>query len=331
MNAEGEACISDGPQTNEQAGSCLLSVVICTYNPRKVVLEKALQALRIQTLPHEHWELLIIDNNSADPVERWARAPWHQSFRVIAEPKQGIAQARARGLQEALGEFILFVDDDNILDRDYLAAALRIGREHPHLGVWGGVIELDFEVTPPVWIDQYRPLLAERRVDADQWSNLTFDHDCTPVTAGLCLRRQVGQAFVDRMNSLPPEFKLGRQGSQLTNCEDIDLAWTACKLGWGMGLFRSLRLKHLIPPGRLEEDYLLRLQTGTSFSFVLLHALWGAKAQISIGEKFARWFQILSARDRSRRAYLTATFRGQQRAIRWLATAKVNHSASLQS
>ena len=311
-------------QMNERAGLCLMSVVICTYNPRKIILERTLQALCAQTLPREHWELLIIDNNSVEPVADWARAPWHKSFRVIQEPKQGIAEARARGLQEARGEFVLFVDDDNILDCDYLAAALRIGRDHPQLGVWGGIIELDFETEPPAWIDQYRPLLAERRVEADQWSNLTFDHDCTPVTAGLCLRREVGQAFVERMSNLPPEFRLGRQGSQLTNCEDIDLAWTACKLGWGMGLFRKLRLTHLIPPGRLEEDYLLRLQTGTSFSFVLLHALWGEKAQITLGEKFARWFQILSAWDRPRRAYLTATFRGQQRAVRWLATAKAN-------
>jgi len=324
--ARGNACVDDEKplMTNEHAHSCLVSVVICTYNPRKVVLERALQALSVQTLSLEHWELLIIDNNSVEPVAHWVRAPWHKSFRVIEEPKQGIAEARARGLREARGEFILFVDDDNILDRDYLAAALRIGRDHPHLGVWGGVIELDFEAKPPAWIDQYRPLLAERRVDTNQWSNMIFDLDCTPVTAGLCLRREVAQAFVQRMQDLPTKFRLGRRGSQLTNCEDIDLAWTACKNGWGMGLFRNLRLTHLISSGRLEEDYLLRLQTGTSYSFVLLNALWGDNAEFTPGDKFARWFQILSTRDRPRRAFLTAIFRGQQRAVRWLATAKAN-------
>ncbi len=309
--------------TIENAGNCLMSVVICTYNPRKDILERTLKALAVQTLSPEHWELLIIDNNSDEPVAPWLKAPWHKSFRVIEEPQQGIDLARTCGLRKARGELILFVDDDNVLDADYLATALRIGRDHPRLGVWGGVIELEFEVSPPSWIDMYRPLLAERRLGTDQWSNLTFDCDCTPVTAGLCLRREVAQAFIQRMSNLPPELRLGRRGLQLTNCEDLDLAWTACKHGWGMGMFRDLRLVHLIPPQRLEKDYLLRLQEGTSYSFVILYALWGDKLRISPSETCARWIQIFSERDPVRQAFLKASFVGQKRGYRWLATGRI--------
>jgi hypothetical protein len=287
-------------------------------------MEQTLQALSAQTLGTDAWELIIVDNHSSEPVADWVRAPWHKQFKVVVESERGTVLARARGLRESRGEFIIFVDDDNVLDPDYLANALQIGREHPHLGVWGGVITLKFEINPPPWIGLYRSLLAEREVPADQWSNLIFDYDCTPVTAGLCLRRAAADVFIQRVANMPPGFRLGRQGSQLTNCEDIDLAWTACKHGWGMGLFCRLHLTHLIPPQRLSEDYLLRLQTGTTYSGVLLHALWGDTARPATSEKLARWFQVLSTRDLPRRAYLQATLVGQQRALRWLATTKPN-------
>jgi len=300
-----------------------LSVVICTHNPRKDVLAKALQALSTQTLAADRWELLIIDNDSAEPVEGWVRAPWCKGMKVIREPERGINFARTRGLREARGELILFVDDDNVLEANYLATALRIGREHPQLGIWGGIIELEFEVKPPSWIDLYRATLAERLVERDVWSNLIFDGDSTPITAGCCLRRELAQAFVQRMENLPIEFRLGRRGSQLTNCEDIDLAWTACQHGWGMGLFRSLRLKHLIPPLRLEEDYLLRLTEGTAYSYVLLYALWGERSRLTLLDRCVRWWRIQKMRQMPLRGRMKSELRGQQRAHRWLKTPRI--------
>jgi glycosyltransferase involved in cell wall biosynthesis len=300
-----------------------VSVVICTHNPRKDVLEKALQALSMQTLAPAHWDLLIIDNDSAEPVEGWVRAPWCKNMRVIRESERGINFARTRGLREARGDLVLFVDDDNVLEANYLATALRIGSEHPQLGIWGGIIELEFEVKPPSWIDLYRPLLAERLVERDVWSNLIFDGDSTPITAGCCLRRELAQAFVRRMENLPAEFRLGRRGSQLTNCEDIDLAWTVCQYGWGMGLFRGLRLKHLIPPGRLEEDYLLRLSEGTAYSFILLNALWGQQSRLTLLDRCVRRYQIQKVRQLPLRARMKSELRGQQRAHRWLKTPRI--------
>ena len=44
-----------------------LSVIICTFNPRVDYLERALAALRAQTVPANRWELIAVDNNSSAP------------------------------------------------------------------------------------------------------------------------------------------------------------------------------------------------------------------------------------------------------------------------
>ena len=92
-----------------------------------------------------------------------------------------------------------------------------------------------------------------------------------------CLRRRVADAFLRVVSEDPRRQLLGRRGKNgLTNGEDTDLALTACDIGLGTGQFARLRMAHLIPADRLNEDYLIRLAEGTCFSVMILNALRGA-------------------------------------------------------
>ena len=254
----------------------ILSVVICTHNPRPEYFERTLAALKVQTLSTEQWELLIVDNLSDVPLDQVWDLSWHPQNGFVREEELGILPARVRGIKEAKAELILFADDDNILAPDYLEQALAIGATHPFLGVWGGSLTPEFETPPPAWVDEYRHLLACVEVDEDRWSNLRFSHATMPPTAGMCLRRAVADAFVAIVASDPRRKLLGRRGKhQLTNGEDTDLALTACDIGLGMGQFKHLRLTHLIPSRRLTEEYLLPLAEGTAYCAHILNALRG--------------------------------------------------------
>jgi len=59
---------------------------------------------------------------------------------------------------------------------------------------------------------------------------------------------------------------LDRVGTSLLSAGDLDLAATACDIGLGNGLFTSLKLTHLVPRERLEENYLLRLTEAQALS-----------------------------------------------------------------
>jgi len=251
-----------------------LSVIICTHNPRRDYLEKVLTALQFQSLDPELWELLVIDNASETNLSSEINLNWHPQSRHIREEKLGSAHARFRGIKEANAELLLFVDDDNVLDSDYLKEALRISKEFSFLGVWGGQVVPEFDQPPPEWTKPYWNLLAINEFTQARWSNLV-DAGTHPCGAGMCFRKVVADTYIDLVLGNLRRLELGRKGTILSGCEDTDLAFTACDIGLGMGQFPSLKLTHLIPPNRVQEPYLLKIQEASSYSVVMLHSFWG--------------------------------------------------------
>lgn len=250
-----------------------VSVIICAHNPRPHYLQRTLAGLRAQTLPFTDWELLLVDNASREPLVARFDLTWHPASRHILETTLGLTPARLRGLQESRGELIIYVDDDNVLDPDYLAIAKKLHDEKPWLGAWGGRVEPEFEIPPPSWLRPYLPLLAINEVPLDQWSNYVTPAATPPCGAGICVRRCVAEHYRQETLTNPLRAALDRRGSNLSSAGDTDLAFTACDLGLGAGRFRALRLLHLIPKERLELAYFLRLVEGIAASQIVVRSL----------------------------------------------------------
>ena len=258
-----------------------LTVIVCTHNPRKDYLERVLDALEAQNLPRRQWELLLIDNASDANVCDNFDLSWHPAGRCIPEPELGLTHARMRGICEARADVLVFVDDDNVLDVDYLKTALEIGEKYPSIGAWGGQIRGEYEIEPPDWSKAYLPYLGIREFTKEKWSNLLHQHETTPCGVGLCVRKSVADQYVQLVVTDPRRALLGRVGSRLTSCEDTDLAFTACDLGLGTGQFPSLRAIHLIPASRLEEEYFVRLCEAIAYSHAILDSFRNKKSQIT--------------------------------------------------
>lgn len=253
----------------------LVSVIICTHNPRSDYLTRVLAALKAQTLPVSEWELLLIDNDSKDPVSPRFDISWHPNGRHIIEQTLGLTPARLRGIGEAIAELLVFVDDDNVLDPDYLEQATQIAESHPFLGAWGGTRRPEFEAEPPVWTKPYWERLTIGEVAADCWSNSITSHETCPSGAGMCIRLTVAKQYSFKCRNDPMRTGLDRRGADLASGGDLDMAWTACDMGLGTGMFKRLELTHLIPSGRLDEEYLLRMVEAQSLSGVFLNSLRG--------------------------------------------------------
>jgi glycosyltransferase involved in cell wall biosynthesis len=249
-------------------------VIVCTHNPRADYLQRSLEGLKRQTLPTLDWELLVIDNGSHVPLADRVDLTWHPHARVIREDRLGLTHARLRGIAESAAEFLVFVDDDNVLDDDYLVQCIRIGREWPQLGVWGGSIVPEYEVSPPKHLQSSLRLLAIREVTTPAWSNVWNCAQSEPYGAGLCLRRDIAVAYSASYEKA--EVKVSdRTGTALLSGGDTDIAFFACSTGHGMGVFPSLRVLHLIPARRLDDDYMAQIAHGITTSSMLLAFKWG--------------------------------------------------------
>ena len=247
-----------------------ISVLLCTHNPRENYLRRTVEALRAQTLPCDHWELLIMDNASNPAIETLIDITRHQNARILVEPELGKNLALLRGITHSSGKLIIIVDDDNLLDPDYLTNALEIYEDYPFLGAFGGSVEGEFEVDPPLSITPYLAALAIRRILGDHWSNAREWSEATPFGAGMCVRREVAELYFERVRNDRIRFALGRKGTSRSAGEDLDMAWTSFSLNKGTGCFERLRLTHLISKDRLTESYMERLYTGLGYADEIL-------------------------------------------------------------
>lgn len=100
-----------------------LSVVIPTYN-RLPILQKCLRALEGQRLsaPVEHYEVVVVDDGSTDATVAWIRenAAALPHVRLIQQEHGGPAEGRNRGVREARGDVIVFIDSDLVVLPDFL-------------------------------------------------------------------------------------------------------------------------------------------------------------------------------------------------------------------
>jgi hypothetical protein len=293
----------------------MVSVVICTHNPRPGYFAKCLEALRSQTLSLSRWEFIVVDNRSDTPLADRVNLAWHPGARMIREETLGLTPARLRGIRESKGELLVFVDDDNVLDVDFLETALYTMEERPFLGSWSGQCRPGFEEPPPEWTRRYWGSLCIREFDHDVWSNLPRLPDTMPCGAGLCVRRNVAISYLHVHESGKRSVQFDRIGTSLMSGGDNDLAVCACVLGLGVGLVASLKLQHLIPPERLTVDYLARLAEGIHYSSALLDSEYGIQRdrRTALG-RAADFIRIMRLREPHRRI-LRAAFRGRDLAV----------------
>lgn len=281
-----------------------ISAIICAYNPREDYFSKVLKSLKNQTVPKANWEIIVIDNNSTQPLSSIYNIDWHPNGKFVIEKNTGLAHARKRGFLEAKGKLIVCVDDDIILDKDYLKNSWDIYNSHPFLGVFGCQIQPEFEEEPKLKIEYYGN--AQRIIEKDLWSNSINEYYSTPFGAGMCIRKEVIDKYLLLLEQDDFRLKLGRKGDQLLSCEDIDLVFAACEMGFGKGMFKRLIIKHFVPTKKMQVGYLISNIYWNTFSAVIQnYYLFQAKEKsLSIKEKLMFLLRLINVDSFTRKSKL---------------------------
>lgn len=274
-----------------------ISVLIPTHNPRADYLGRTLAALRAQTLTRSSWELLLIDNCSS-PALSPDLVGWHPHGRVVPAPVLGLTHARLAGFAATQAGILVWADDDNLLEADYLQIVLDVFSNSPRLGAAGGKSIPEYETPPPSW---YRPDLApigcrdlgDRQMEAC-WnpSQERLYPDCAPIGAGLAIRKDAMSSWVRAVQNNSLRQQLGRTGAALTSGEDNDINLTLLSDGWMLAYLPNLRLTHLIPARRLTIDYQQRIAHAAYRDFVRVLAIHGIRPWPAIQPHTVRLRQL---------------------------------------
>ncbi|MCJ0742444.1 glycosyltransferase [Pedobacter montanisoli] len=294
-----------------------ISAVISAHNPRKDYFPKVLEGLKKQGMPLKEWELIIIDNMSKEKLEDIYQIDWHPHHRFIIEENLGLAHARKRGFEEAVGDLLINIDDDIILTSDYLENAWHIYNKYPFIGVFGGEIHPDFEAKPTLKIEYYKN--AQRIIEKDIWSNNIDEFSSTPFGAGMCIRNEVFKSYLRVLETDEFRLNLGRKGEELLSCEDIDLVFFACQKGYGKGMFKSLSFKHFFPENKMAKKHLINNYYWNTYSATLqnFHLFNKMPRKRSLTQKLIRFLRIIKM-DSFKRKVEFAKIKAEKEALKKL-------------
>ena len=248
-----------------------ISVIVCCYNS-VYRLPETLAHLARQNIPDQlKWELLIIDNASTDQTAETARIIWEELkqevgiLRILHESRPGQQYARLRGVKESQYDLIIFCDDDNWLDPEYLNLAWEIMRGNETIGAAGGFNQPATDAGQyPDWFDTYsdKYALSIPGIATGDVSSRGF-----VLGAGMVSRKEL---FLAMYQDKYPSLLKGRKGESLSTGDDFEYCKRLLLRDYRLFYSEQMKLTHFIPRERLTVAYRDRLMQGiNNAGFVL--------------------------------------------------------------
>jgi glycosyltransferase involved in cell wall biosynthesis len=112
----------------------LVSVIVPAYNEQQLI-GGCLDSLLVQTMDHEKYEVILVDNNSTDQTASIASG---KGARVERELKKGYVHALRKGIEASQGEILAFTDADCRVPPDWLEVFLANFNSAPNIVAVGG-------------------------------------------------------------------------------------------------------------------------------------------------------------------------------------------------
>jgi glycosyltransferase involved in cell wall biosynthesis len=260
-----------------------VSVIVPVYNAERTIVECIDSLLRLN-YPKENLELILVNNAStdgtADVLNRYSR-----EIEILYEEKKGPAAARNRGLLNARGDIVAFVDADCTVDKDWLKKIV-LPLQDEAVGVVGGKI------------------LSKRPCNKiEEFGEEIHDHEKAI--------NEYNPPYAITMNwssSLSALKEIGLFDEGFRRCEDVDLSYRIFRSGYKivyqpeavvyhrnertfLGLFREGYLHgfHSIRALKAHEDFLkpfghrrFNLSSYTKILFSLVNSIRGRDRNYSI-------------------------------------------------
>ena len=231
-----------------------LTLSICTHN-HLAALKQTLTGLHDLHPPQGTWELLIVNNASSDGTGAWlAQGGWQRmgiDCRVVQENRLGVAHARNRALTEAKGEYVVFLDDDETPESDWLVNLEQVIDFH-HPAAIGGRIRALLPNGRPDWLtDELLGFLGELNYGPEERA---LTETSTPIFTGNAVFQR--QTVLDAGGF---DVNLGRRGNIQSGGEDTELYRRLINLKKTVRWAPQAIIHHRIEPWKLRRTYFLQL------------------------------------------------------------------------
>jgi glycosyltransferase involved in cell wall biosynthesis len=231
----------------------MVSVAICTWNRCESLRLTLEQLTRLRIPAGTTWELLVVNNNCTDATDSVCHEfDGRLPIRVLHETRPGQSFARNLAIQEAQGTYILWTDDDVIVDPAWLELIVATFERESADWVFG-TSEPEWPGKPPAWYDaRFRGYFAA--LDYGPQSFMVTNSS-TPFFGLNCAGSRRAHLALGGFRT---EFGLKGTGGGVG--EDMDMFNRALQAKMKIVYIPDARVRHMIPPARVRKHYHRRRQ-----------------------------------------------------------------------
>ncbi len=220
-----------------------ISAIICTYN-RANYLNKALESLKRQSLNKSYFEVIVVDNGSTDDIKQIVENFYdYLKIKYVLEERLGLSRARNRGIEEAKGKYVAFMDDDCEADWRWLEEIVNSFKKSAQpIQAVGGKILLKYKSSKPAWMSKNMESFLGFFFPAEKPCFLKY-------------LRGGNMAFcresLQQLNGF--NYDLGRQGRSLLSSEEYELFERFFRFGFKIYYNPKIITYHNVLPERLHK------------------------------------------------------------------------------
>ncbi len=210
------------------------------------------------------WELLVVNNNSTDSTDEVidsfkARLP----IRGLLESRPGKSNALNLAVRESHGQYIVWTDDDVLVDQQWLSSYCSAFNQWPNATIFGGSIEPWFEGTPPQWLQQVLSDVAGaygiRELGTEP---IPLSYNVVPYGANMAVRKEEQASYLYDV-WLGPRPNSALRGEETTMVRQMLGAGAE---GWWIP---QARVRHYVPKDHQTTRFLRRFFSGLGEQGVL--------------------------------------------------------------
>lgn len=251
----------------------IATVIICTRD-RSASLARTLGSLvDAARRVDQAWELVVVDNGSSDDTAEVIRGFSDRlPVRYVHQPIAGLSNARNAGVAASTGRYVVWTDDDVLVDEGWLAAYFAAFAERPGDAVFGGRTEPVLEEPHQPWFKanahRLGSLLAVR--DEPSWREVTVSQ--VPYGLNYAIRGEE-----QRRHFYDPE--LGVAPGRRRGGEEVAVIRAILAEGGRGSWVWDATVYHLIPAARQTEDYIIQFYTALSLDHPLFTRNTGLMAR----------------------------------------------------
>ncbi len=240
-----------------------VSIVICCYNSSKLLPETIRHISLLKIPAGISCEIIVVDNNSNDNTSETAEELLKKyisgivNYKILFQPVQGLSAARKMGFENSAYEYILFCDDDNWLNDDYIEILINTMKKNEKIGAVGGESTAVSDELFPMWFQEFsQSYSAGKQFKSD---GVIAGIQSALWGAGMAVRRSaLSELYSKGFRSILSD----RKKNVLSSGGDIELCYALKLAGWEIWYESSLKIRHFIPGHRLKWEYLRKLSRG---------------------------------------------------------------------